>query len=534
MLYDRAIYRKWLTLILFLPLIVSLGACKRTSQVVTRYGIVEGVQKPDLKRFFGIPYAQPPVGELRWADPQPPDRWEGALDASKMGHACTQYGTGLLVNSPSEDCLTLNIWVPNTEGPHPVMFWIHGGGLMSGASNELQYDASALAKAQNVVVVSINYRLLTSGFVALPALGSRPAISGNQAIKDQIAALQWVQSEISQFGGDPNNVTIFGESAGAFSTCALLATPKTQSPRLFNRAILESGACETFEIQTLEQAQWHGVALLTLLGCAGADEPLDCARALPIETIRSATKMNLFTSFPLRFDEWSFQAGLVIDGDLFPDNPMTLLARNSRPDTPILLGVNKDEGSLFAGFLDHPGSVADYESFLKSRYPDQGAAFAALYPMENYNNAGHAHAALRGDLLIKCPTLRLAQIHSDTNPVWMYHFTHDIYSPFFSIVKLGFGKNPPPLGTFHSAEIGFIFDFPLLTTFTRQSDRNVRALFQQAWGNFARAGNPNGPGVPNWEPFASHRNNYLEINATPSNQDDFREGACEFSRHTSI
>lgn len=527
MLYNGSNYCKCLTLLLLLSLTTTLSACKSTTQVVTRYGILEGVQTSEIKRFLGIPYARSPVGELRWADPQQPEPWDGVLDASKMGHACTQFGVGLLVNSPSEDCLTLNIWVPNTLGPHPVMVWIHGGGLMSGASNELQYDASTLAKAQNVVVVSINYRLLTSGFFALPALGSRPAISGNQAIKDQIAALQWIQSEITQFGGDPNNVTIFGESAGSFSTCALLATPKTQSPRLFNRAIMESGVCETFEIQTLEQAQWHGFALLTLLGCAGADEPLDCARALPIETIRNVTKMNLFKSFPLRFDEWPFQAGLVIDGDLFPEHPTTLLSRHPRRDTPILLGVNKDEGSLFAGFRDHPGNAEDYEPFLDSRYPGRGADFSVFYPMENYNNAGHAHAALRGDLLFKCPTLRLAQAHSAANPVWMYHFTHDVYSPFFSFVTLGFGENPPPLGTFHSAEIGFIFDFPLLTSFTRPSDRKVRALFQQAWGNFARTGNPNGPGIPDWEPFVDHRNNYLEINATPSNQDNFREGACE-------
>ncbi|HET8707379.1 MAG TPA: carboxylesterase family protein, partial [Pseudomonadales bacterium] len=343
-------------------------------QVETSYGAVLGNRDENVSRFLGIPYAAPPLGELRWADPQPPHAWDGVRKATWFGHACTQYVPILPVrNSADEDCLTLNVWAPNTPGPHPVMFWIHGGAGMMGSSNEFQYDGAKLAQAENVVVVSANYRLWGSGLMALPALGSHAAIKGNQAIKDLIAALQWVQSDIGHFGGDANNVTVFGESTGGYNTCALLATPKTLQPKLFHKAIMQSGVCNTLAIRTREEAEAEGLRVIEKLGCKDAAEPLDCARAAPINKVRHATGPNVILSLNMPFSNWPY--GLVIDGDVFPEHPLKLLATLDRQNTPILLGDNKDEGSLFVAALSHP-RAAYYQAVLERRYPGEGEALA--------------------------------------------------------------------------------------------------------------------------------------------------------------
>ncbi|MDY6920956.1 MAG: carboxylesterase family protein [Pseudomonadota bacterium] len=516
----------WLIAILGSVLLVGCGA---EPQVTTGYGVVEGKRDDGILEFLGIPYAQPPVDDLRWADPQPPQPWEGVLQAKYKGNACTQWATGLPVVNPSEDCLSLNIWTPDTEGPHPVMFWVHGGAQAAGSSSELQYDGKKLAQSQNVVVVSANYRLLISGFFALPALGAGEAVNGNQAIKDLLAALQWVQDEIHRFGGDPDNVTVFGESAGATNTCAVLASPQAHEPQpLLHKAILQSGACDTLGILTLEQAQQIGIELVAELGCLDTPNPLQCAREVPVETIRDLKKYDLFTSFGWTLDEWTYRPGLVIDGDVFPESPLDLVAQYRGRDIPLLLGTNKDEGSLFAGFLAHPDDAEGYAEFMESRYPGQGEDLAALYPFADYPNAGSAHAQARGDLIMKCPTLNMARTYSEHDSVWMYSLEEDVFSVVMSIVALGFKDNAPELGVFHTADVGYLFEFPLLSAQISRSDRRVRDLMQQAWGNFARTGNPNGEGVPYWAPYEAIRDNYYVIQGQPDNRDDFRGDACDY------
>lgn len=519
-------------LVVLLNLLLFSG-CNQRVNVETSYGTISGIRGSSGTKFLGIPFAAAPIGDLRWADPVPPAPWDDVFDASSFGAACTQFASGLPIFNQREDCLTLNVWVPNTPGPHPVMFWAHGGGQIAGSSKELQYDAGKLAASQNMIVVTTNYRLQAMGFFALPATGSHAEITGNQTIKDLIAALTWVNNEIAHFEGDPNNITIAGESAGSTNVCGLLASPKTQEPKkLFNRAIMQSGACDTLGIMSLEEAQNEGMRLLSLLGCDEDPEPLQCARSKPVAAIKAHTKMNMWESFTYRRDEWFFLLGLIIDGDVFPENPLTLLKDNPKPDTPILMGTNKDEGSLFSGFLNHPDNADAYLDFLNERYPGQGEILAMLYPFENYDNAGAAHAVYRGDLLFKCPTLNMAQLYSEHNNVWHYYFTHEVISPYMSVIASSFGDNPPKLGAFHAADVGFLFDFPILSWTFRPADRSVKRFIQGAWGNFVHTGDPNGQDLPHWDMFDSNINNYLDLGESQTNKNNFREGMCAelFSR----
>lgn len=514
--------------LLLLTFTLLMTGCKYPGNVLvdTSYGTLQGSRNDKVTRFLGIPFAAPPVGDLRWEDPQPPEPWDGVREATWFGHACNQTLPVLPTrNIANEDCLTLNIWAPNTPGPHPVMFWIHGGAGMIGSANEIQYDGAKLAAAQNVVVVSANYRLWGWGLLALPELGSRPRIKGNQAIKDLIAALEWVQQEIHHFGGDPGNVTVFGESAGGYNTCALLATPKTLQPRLFHRAIMQSGVCDTLAIHTREEAEAIGLRLIERLGCLDAEEPLDCARRASVGKIRANTPPNIVQALNMDFRDWPF--GLTIDGDLFPDHPLKLLAELERPDTPILLGANKDEGSLFTALMIHPRADR-YAAMLEQRYPGQGEDLLRLYPLEDYASTGAARAQIRGDIIIHCPTLNMARLYSRKNPVWLYHFTHEVKSAFQPLARALLGPNSAPLGTFHATDLGFIFDTPLLNAVNRNQDLLVKHYFQQAWGNFARTGNPNDGELPYWAPFDPALDNYLSLNAAPTNEPGFRNGTCDY------
>lgn len=517
-----------LAILFFTTLSLLASGCKYEGNVLvdTSYGTLLGNQDAKVSRFLGIPFAAPPVGALRWEDPQPPAPWDGVREATWFGHACNQTVPLLPVrNVANEDCLNLNVWTPNTPGPHPVMFWIHGGAGMIGSANEIQYDGAKLAAAQNVVVVSANYRLWGWGLLALPELGSRPRINGNQAIKDLIAALEWVQQEIHHFGGDPDNVTVFGESAGAYNTCGLLATPKTLQPRLFHKAIMQSGVCDTLAIRTREESEAAGMRMIASLGCLDAEEPLDCARSKSVGQIRLNTPPNILVALNMAFSDWPF--GLTIDGDVFPDHPLKLLAELDRPDTPILLGANKDEGSLFTAATIHP-RPADYPEVLERRFPGQSEALLQLYPLEDYVSTGATHAQIRSDIIMNCPSLNMARIYSQQNPVWLYYFNYDVKSAFQPLAQFLLGRNGAPLGTFHATDLGFVFDTPLLNSVNGEQDRIVKRYFQQAWGNFARTGNPNDGELPFWASFDPALDNYLALNANPSNETGFRAGYCDY------
>ena len=307
--------------------------------VQTASGAVRGAFADDHLLFAGIPYAAPPVGPLRWRAPQPPARWQGVRDASKFGARCTQDTTNDpdFGRSVSEDCLTLNVWTPNSSAgrPVPVMVWIHGGGFVNGSGDI--YDSRWMVAQGDIIVVTLNYRLGALGFLAHPALGANDDV-GNYGFADQQAALRWVHDNIANFGGDPNKVTIAGESAGAMSVCDHLVAPG--SAGLFRAAILQSGPCgaET-DRATAEQIS---VAYAAAAGCADPATAADCLRALPVAKL---------TQLPVYFHLSSDGLTGPISGTaVLPTDAMTAIAAGKAARVPVLIGTNHDEYTLLAAF----------------------------------------------------------------------------------------------------------------------------------------------------------------------------------------
>lgn len=521
---------RWMWVVLSCFTLMSGCLSSQDTEVAPQYDKVIGVQKGKVTAHLGIPYAKAPVGALRWADPQPILNWNGTLDATHFGHSCIQYvpvRSPTLRGQPDEDCLNLNIWTPDTPGPHPVMFWVHGGGNVYGSGNELIYDGAKLAETQDVVVVSANYRLGASGFFALPATGSQPAIKGNQAVKDLVAALQWVHVQIGKFGGDPDNVTVFGESAGSINICGLLATPVTKTPtRLLHKAIMESGACDTMEIHTLAQAQAKGMAMLARMGCANASEPLECARNISAEKLRNVGYSGLTASSDFLVTNWIYS--FVIDGEFFPEHPFTLLATPQATPTPVIVGTNKDEGSIMALLAIFHPDADGYAKFLERLYPDQNETLEALYPVADYPSSGSAHAAILSDSVMRCPALNFARLYSSAgNPTWLYHFTYQVHGAFNELGKVLLPPNAAQLGTYHSTDTAFVFGIPIFAALNTSTDKAVQYQFQQSWGNFSRTGDPNGSTVAAWQAFEQQRDNYLEINPDFPNRDGFRAPYCD-------
>ncbi len=362
---------RWLTALLA-ALALSGAGCGGESVVSTTTEIQQGtlIRLPDgmvqgeidggARRFLGIPFAAPPVGELRWRPPVPPVPWEGVLEATKFGGRCAQRTTTISVGSEDEDCLYLNVWAPDPAPatPLPVMVWFYGGGNESGSASEplpfgiegISYDGRVLAEARHVIVVTINYRVGVFGFFAHGSLATEdPRNTGNQGLLDQRAALDWVRENIIAFGGDPKNVTIFGESAGGYDVCLYLVSPGSRG--LFHRAIAESpgaptghgartvpgpktqavGGC-TNRLQTAAEAEDKAEGLIAEVGCAGAEDVLACLRSVPVADLIRVARGNFAAS---------------VDGNVVRDQPRTLLEAGDVARGPYILGANADEGTLF-------------------------------------------------------------------------------------------------------------------------------------------------------------------------------------------
>ncbi|MDQ0971679.1 para-nitrobenzyl esterase [Neobacillus niacini] len=474
--------------------------------IESAYGKLQGEQINGVFAWKGIPYAKPPVESLRFRAPELPDSWEGIRDATSFGPVAPQSQREIMeffgndISNMSEDCLYLNVWSKGADDKkRPVMVWIHGGAFVSGSGSSSWYDGASFAAQGDVVVVTINYRLGIFGFLHLGEIGGEEyATSANCGIQDQVAALQWVQENIAAFGGDPNNVTIFGESAGAMSIGVLLGFPSAQG--LFHKAILQSGAAAN--VHASEKATKIAGHLLATLQV----EPTNLSKLEELSVEQLIQAADLVPPMSL---------GPVIDGVSLPRHPEEAIAEGSAKDITILIGTNKDEYNIFSAF-DPAWKNAD-ETKVKQLFEK---TFGPLVPLISSYLGGNQPLSqeLYNKLLTRSvftyPAQKLTELQVKQGaPVWMYRF--DWETPVFG----------GALKSTHALEIPFVFntlDTPNTENFTGSSPERklVASQMHQAWINFARNGNPNSESLPEWPQYNLNDRSTLIFNIDSAVEND--------------
>jgi para-nitrobenzyl esterase len=446
--------------------------------VTTDAGPLRGVSEGGLEVFRGIPYAAPPVGANRFRPPQPVASWSAPRDASTFGAACAQVPDPieLTASDPvSEDCLTLNVWTPSTSGRSPVMVFIHGGGFTSGTDRNPWYDGAALA-SHGVTVVTLQYRVGPFGWLDLSSIGPQYAESMNNGLLDQMAALRWVRRNIGSFGGDPRNVTLFGESAGAISISALLGAPSADG--LYDRVILESGTSGTVATR-----DWSRQVSSAFAGFAGASDPRAILTMSTSQILDAADQV-----YNTQFSDTAFHP--VIDGTLIPEAPMKRLSEPTGPTKPIIIGTNLDEARYWYYYvpelarLPHSFYQPWLESLVGSRADQLWSTYQAARPGLDDSEIG---LAIAGDVGFRMPAVRMAEALSARGvPVRMYLATVP------SIDLDG------TMGSPHAVELPFVFGtLKAADTFVADDATNQRLAgqVQDLWTSFAKAGTPTSAGV---------------------------------------
>jgi para-nitrobenzyl esterase len=494
MLESRRMTRRALAGALTMTLLLAAGAA--AEQVETKAGIVEGFRADSGVRVFrGIPYAAPPVGDLRWRPPEPVAPWKGVRPATEFGARCAQnrvFDDMVFRDENSEDCLYLNVWTParSTDEALPVMVWIYGGGFQGGSASEPRQDGERLVR-KGVVVVSMNYRLGLFGFLAHPELTkeSEHGASGNYGLMDQTAALRWVQANVARFGGDPGNVTIFGESAGSFSVSAQMATPLARG--LVHKAIGESGAF-------FRMGDQSPLATLSLAASetAGAEWAASIGKDSLVE-LRAASTGDLLEAVA-ESKKW-FAPN--VDGHFFPKDALEIYAAGEQAHVPLLAGWNRDE--VRAGVVLGPEKVTA-EGFVartKEQFGEAADALLKVYPAGSDAEALESASALAGDLFIGYSTWKWIEMHRDPGEAPVYRYSFDRKIPVAPGTKVG-GKpaTAEDIGARHAGEIEYVFGAldSLADVPWEESDRDLSDLMMAYWSNFARTGNPNAPGLPDW------------------------------------
>jgi para-nitrobenzyl esterase len=466
-------------------LLVSLVACAGPhpeNVIQTEQGLVKGgLSKIEgVSTYLGLPYAAPPVGQARWKAPSPPASWQGVRVADSFGNRCMQTNPwpDMIWNSAveNEDCLYLSIWAPRNAENLPVMFWIHGGGFTSGSGDEARHDGSVLA-SRDTIVVTINYRLGVMGFLAHPELSaeSESGSSGNFGLLDMVAALNWVQSNIGGFGGSPDNVTIFGESAGSYAVSSLMASPLASG--LFHKAIGQSGAQLTPSTPSLSDAEASGEQFAVLAGATGL-AGLRSQNAVELIELAVQNQMNFSVN---------------IDGHILPESPLLVFKTGGQNDVPLMAGWTSAESKWVNA------SLVEFQKSLKEQFPDDIEQAQTVYPAKNDAEAFKMAIDMTSDSWVVYPTWKWIELHARTgdSPVYRYLFDQVMATPDGPVPD-----NDP--GAAHATDIPFVFDVLEYTgNPISKGDKFTAGLMVDYWTNFARTGNPNGSGLPEWPAFGS-------------------------------
>lgn len=499
----------------------AFGAGETQPQARIKTGVLQGVTAEATSKivaFKGVPYAKAPIGELRWRAPVPAPAWEGVRDASRFGPACLQppadprsvyYGGAL---PTSEDCLTLNVWAQSGAQKRPVMVWIHGGSLVGGSGSEAMYDGVKIAQ-QGIVYVSINYRVGLLGYLAHPALSaeSPQRLSGNYGLLDQIEALRWVHDNIAAFGGDPAQVTVAGESAGALSTIALMASPLARG--LFIRAISQSGYMPSYralheESFGLPSAEAAGTALATAVGASNA------------ATLRAADLVKLFQAGLAQ----GWQPEPVIDGVVLRRQLAETFARGEQAKVPVLAGFNEGEiRSLLFLMPKAPATRAEYEADVRRRFGTQAAAYLEAYP--GTDPKADVMASIRDGLYGFAAQYLVQQQEAAGQPAYLYFFRHSTEA-----------QRARDLAAFHASELPYVFARDVASfapNWPRPPATSEESQLSQAmlsyWTSFVRDGIPKAAGNPPWPRYTSRDRGYLDIDERPAAARNLHAGAFAFA-----
>lgn len=499
--------------VLAAPLV--LFAASSAPQVKTASGMVEGKDDGAVNAFLGIPYAAPPVGDLRWKPPAAAAPWTGVRKATEFGAHCMQgkvFGDMNFRDSGgSEDCLTLNVWVPAkpSAAKLPVMVWIYGGGFVAGTTSEARQDGTHLAQ-QGVIVVSMNYRLGVFGFFVHPELAKESGhnAAGNYGLLDQTAALRWVHENIAAFGGDPGNVTIFGESAGSFSVSAQMASPLAKG--LFQKAIGESGG-----------AFFSGGLSFEPLSVREEKDVKTISAKLGVSTLaelRAIPAQKLLDAFAPPQSQ-GFEFGADVDGYFLPEPVPSIFAAGKQNDVPLLAGWNHDEGSFEVVFSPQKPTADSLKATAQKEFGDKAPEFLKLYPSDTPEQTLRSAEDFAGDKFIAFSTWAWLEAQAKTGKQPVYRYRFDLGPPA--------DPKGPQLGAYHSAEIEYVFgqlDSKAGIAWLPEH-RALSEQMQKYWANFARSGDPNGPGLPKWPAYSAAngwRMMFLDAKSA-ANKDDLRD-----------